>query len=110
MSETRPSVELLVMSVFDDLSFTVDFSISGVKWEVTCAIHQEVRRYPSMSYKTVDVFSVESARCPSQDTELTGEQWENVLEALGLTKSFYKKVNDQLFLIAMAMMQDPGQA
>ena len=98
------------MSVFDDLSFTIDFSISGVVWEVTCSIRQEVRRYPSMSYKTVDIFNVEKARCPSQGTELDGDGWKNVLEAFGLTKKFYKKVNDQLFLIALAMILEPGQA
>lgn len=98
------------MSVFDDLSFTIDFSISGVVWEVTCSIHQEVRRYPSMSYKTVDVFNIEKARCPSQGTELSGDSWKDILEAFGLTRKFYKKVNDQLFLIALATILEPGQA
>tara|TARA_B100000212_G_scaffold284603_1_gene224945 strand:+ start:289 stop:480 length:192 start_codon:yes stop_codon:yes gene_type:complete len=63
-----------------------------------------------MSYKTVDIFNVEKARCPSQGTELDGDGWKNVLEAFGLTKKFYKKVNDQLFLIALAMILEPGQA
>ena len=110
MSLTLLSVELLAMSVFDDLSFTIDFSISGVAWEVVCSIHQEVHRYPSMSYKTVDIFNIEKARCPSQGTELDGDAWRDVLEALGLTKEFYKKVTDQLFMIAMAMIHEPGQA
>ena len=79
-------------------------------WEVTCSVHQEVRRYPKMSYKTVDIFEIEKARCPSQDTELTGDQWKDILEALELTKEFYKSVSDYLFLISMAMLKDPGSA
>ena len=91
------SVIILLMSAFDDLSFTIDFSISGVLWEVVCSVRQEVRRYPGMSYRTVDVFSIE-------------DSWKNILEALDLTKKFYRKVTDQLFCIAVALMQEPGQA
>ena len=63
-----------------------------------------------MNYKAVDVFTIDTAVCPSQGTELDGDQWLDVLEALSLKDNFYKKVADQLLLLSMATIMEPGEA
>ena len=97
-------------SLFDELSFFISFSISGVVWEIKCSVHQEVRKYPEMNYKAVDVFSIDHARCPSTGTELDGDQWRDTLDAFELKDDFYKAVTRHLMLLSMAMFMKPGEA
>ena len=63
-----------------------------------------------MNYKAVDVFAIDTALCPSQGTEVDGDQWLDVLDAFDLKEDFYKKVSNQLMLLSMATIMEPGEA
>ena len=79
-------------------------------WLVDCSVTSQVRRYPEMNYKSVDIFMVERARCPSLDTELTGEQWEAILEATSRKTDFYDEVTFLLTQISLALGMTPYEA
>ena len=98
------------MSDPDKISFVIDFSLKDRDWLVDCAVISQVRKYPDMNYKSVDIFMVERARCPVSDTELTGDQWEAIIEATGRKRDFYDEVTFILTQVSLALEMPPYEA